>query len=206
MRRIGIFALCLTALLTGCRQVVYAVNMKQIAPEVKAAGLKPGNWYSYLPERSPGFCLLTRYAVVWRDPQMQLGRWRARHPKPPRRLLMEARGDTFILHRRYLWDGMTWGCTRERDLLPTLLHDALYHALQNGAPVSRRQIDLLFLRLRRQSCAFWPWGEYMGIRIAGGLYNAAGEEGTLLIEPLAPESAPALLERDRPEPLAGERK
>lgn len=116
--------------------------------------------------------------------------------------MMEARGDTFILHRRYIWDGMTWGCTSSRDLMPTLLHDALYHALQNGAPVSRWEIDRLFLRMRRQSGKTWAYGEYLSIRIAGGLYNAAGEKGTLLIENL--QKTPAVLEPDRSESLLGE--
>ena len=172
--------------------------MKQISPEVRAAAAQPGCWYAYLPERSPGFCLITRHAIVWRDLEMNLGRWRALHPESPHRVLMEARGDTFILHRRYIWDGMTWGCTRPQDLLPTLLHDALYHALQNGAPVSRREID----RLRRQNGKLFAYAEYLGIRIAGGLYNAAGDKGSLLIE--GQGDAPAALEPDRPEPMLGE--
>lgn len=196
--------MCLTsALLCGsCRQVVHTINMKQISPEVRAAAAQPGCWYAYLPDRSPGFCLITRHAIVWRDLEMNLGRWRARHPESPHRVLMEARGDTFILHRRYIWDGMTWGCTRPQDLLPTLLHDALYHALQNGAPVSRREIDRLFLRLRRQNGKIFAYAEYLGIRIAGGLYNAAGDKGSLLIE--GQGDTPAALEPDRPEPMLGE--
>ncbi|MBQ8517732.1 MAG: hypothetical protein IJ498_09165 [Akkermansia sp.] len=199
----GFFMIAGLALFVGgCRQVVYTVNMKQISPEVRAAAARPDSWYAWLPERSPGFCLITRHAVVWRDLEMNLGCWRARHPLPPHRMMMEARGDTFILHRRYIWDGMTWGCTRPRDLMPTLLHDALYHALQNGAPVSRREIDRLFLRLRRQNGEGSAYAEYLGIRIAGGLFNAAGEKGSLLIE--TEPSPPAALEPDRPEPLAGE--
>lgn len=200
--RIRSIVLAVALSVSGCRQVIHAVSLKQISPEVQAAAAQPGSWYAYLPERSPGFCLLTRHAVVWRDLEMDLGKWQAVHPKPPHRVMMEARGNTFILHRRYIWDGLTLGCTHLRDLLPTLLHDALYHALQNGAPVSRRQIDRLFLRLRRQSGKNWAYGEYLGIRIAGGLFNAAGEEGSLLIKPL--QDTPAVLESDRPEPLVGE--
>lgn len=202
MRSRAIVLACLSLLCGGCRQVVHVINMKQISPEVRAAAAQPGCWYAYLPERSPGFCLITRHAVVWRDLEMNLGNWRAIHPQPPHRVMMEARGDTFILHRRYIWDGMTWGCTSSRDLMPTLLHDALYHALQNGAPVSRWEIDRLFLRMRRQSGKTWAYGEYLSIRIAGGLYNAAGEKGTLLIENL--QKTPAVLEPDRSESLLGE--
>lgn len=190
--------------LVGCRSVVHTINMKQISPEVVTGASAPGSWYAYIAERAPGFCLVTRHAVVWRDGQMALGWWRALHPQPPHRVMMEARGDTFILHRRYVWDGMTWGRTEIKDLLPTLLHDALYHALQNGAPVSRRQIDRLFLRVRRAAGERWAYAEYLGIRIAGGLYNAAGDEASLLICPLSPQSAPGGLEPDRAEPLAGE--
>ena len=198
----GVLALLL--LLPGCRQLIHTVRIKQIAPEVVSAASEPGSWYAYLPDMAPGFCLITRHAVWWQDTQMGLGWWRARHSSPPYRVMMEARGDTFILHRRYVWDGMTWGRTELQDLFPTLLHDALYHALQNGAPVSRRQVDRLFLRLRRESDVFWPYGEYLSIRIAGGLYNAAGDKGGLMIEPLTPGEPPAALEADHPEPLAGE--
>ena len=191
-------------MLISCRQVTQVVSMKQISPEVVAAAKAPGSWYAYIPSMAPGFCLITRHAVVWHDEEMNLGWWHALHAEPPHRVMMEARGDMFILHRRYVWDGMTWGKTEEHDLFPTLLHDALYHALQNGAPVSRRQIDRLFLRLRRASGASCPYIEYLGIRLAGGLYNASGEEGGLIIRPLAPQTLPGGLEPDHAEPLAGE--
>lgn len=163
-----------------------AVNTKILAPEVIADAQQAGSWYGYLPQYAPYFCLVTQTTLVWRDPAMKLGHWCAKHPRPPHRLLMEAHGDTFILHRGYVWDGMTWGRTEKRDLFPTLLHDALYHALQDNAPFPRREADRAFLRARRASRVSAPYAEYLAIRWFGGLFNQAHEEGqkTIIVEPL----------------------
>lgn len=189
--------------LAGCLQVAYTVGGKQIAAEVQKGG-KPASWYAYLPDRAPGFCLITRRAVRWHDPQMRLGCWRARHTRPPYRVLMEARNDTLIIHRRYIWDGRTWGCTRPADLLPTLLHDALYQALQAGAPFPRQEADAAYRRACRRVAARHGSGEYAAIRLFGGLFNRFGNAEGLAIEPLPPEAPLAPLEPYRPEPLAGE--
>lgn len=162
-----------------------AVNSKSLAPEVIEGAQKKDSWYGYLPQYAPNFCLITQETLTWKDPQMNLGHWRALHPKAPHRLLMEAHGDTFILHRHYVWDGMTWGRTETRDLLPTLLHDALYHALQDNAPFPRREADLAFLRARRAAHAHHAYGEYLAIRWFGGLFNKAhGGEKTIIVEPM----------------------
>lgn len=175
-------ALCLCS----CHQVLSAVNPKSLAPEVIEAAQQKGNWYGYLPQYAPYFCLVTQDTLMWKDPQMKLGYWRARHPSPPHRLLMEARGDTFILHRSYVWDGMTWGRTEKRDLLPSLLHDALYHALQDNAPFPRREADRAFLRARRATHVFNAYGEYLAIRWFGGLFNEVHTDGekTIIVEPM----------------------
>ena len=70
-------------LLASCRQVVDAVNMKQLAPELVEYGKTADAWYEYMPEYAPYFCLKTRCAIVYSDAQMQLGYWRLRHPLPP---------------------------------------------------------------------------------------------------------------------------
>lgn len=196
--------LLLPLLGSGCLQVAYTLGGKEIAPEVRAAAKETGAWYAYLSARDPGFCLITRYAVVWHDPQLHLGYWRGHHPQAPHRVLMEARDTEFILHRRYVWDGMTWGRTETADLLPTLLHDALYHALQAGAPFPRREADRAYLRARRAAGGRRTWGEYAAIRLMGGLFNRFGAADSLFIEPIAPETPRAALEPYRPEPLAGE--
>lgn len=195
--------LCL--LLPACTQVAHTVTCKQIAPEVAAAGLQLDSWYVYMPKHAPGFCLLTRRAVVWYDPEMHLGSWCARHERPPYRVMMEARDSLFVLHRRYTWDGMSWGCTYPRDLMPTLLHDALYHALQVGAPFPRREADRAFLRARRQLNVPTAYGEYLCIRAFAGTFSAIWGDPCMSMEILPPDAPLTPLEKDRPEPLAGER-
>lgn len=189
---------------SGCLQVAYTVGGKQMAPEVQKQGQTGQGWYAYLPQRAPGFCLITRRAVIWKDPQMHLGCWRGRHPQAPHRVLMEARDSTLVLHRRYIWDGMTWGTTEMQDLQPTLLHDALYHALQGGAPFPRREADAAYARARRAAGAPCAFGEYPAIRLFGGLFNSMGAKDSIIIEQVAADAPMAPLEPDRPEPLAGE--
>lgn len=198
MHRLLLFCLCLVPL-CGCRQVGEALNPKVIDPAVIAAAQREGAWYGYVPERAPGFCLVTQRAVIWHDPEMHLGSWRGRHPAPPHRVLMEARDSTLVLHRRYVWDGMTWGSTRPRDLLPTLLHDALYHALQGGAPFPRREADRAFLRARRATCVGTAYGEYLAIRSLGGFFNDTHGVETILVEQLPPQHPLQPLEPDYPE-------
>lgn len=180
--------LCAAALLeSSCMQVLSAANRKTLAPEVAEAGLRSGNWYVYLPERAPGYCLMTAQTLVWHDPDMHIGHWRGLHPDPPHRVLMEAHGDTFTLYHHYVWDGMTWGHTEPRHLKPTLLHDALYHALQGGAPFERKEADLAFLRACRGQKLGDAFGEYLAVRWFGGLFNRTrAQTKTIVVEPLQP--------------------
>lgn len=175
------------------------VGAKSIHSEVVRQGREPGSWYTYLPDRAPGFCLRTRHAFIWEDPFLELGYWRGVHPRVPHRVLMEARGHTLILHRRYVWDGRTVGCTRARDLLPTLRHDALYHALKEGAPLSRRAVDRAFLRDERAAGVKGAWFHYACIRLFGGWFNLREREPTLLVRPTHPMMPAAPLEPDRPD-------
>ncbi len=117
---------------------------------------------------------------------MQLGYWRGLHPQPPHRVLMEARGDTFILHRHYVWDGMTVGETQPQDLAPTLLHDALYHALKEGADFPRAEADRAFLREMRRAGVGAAGLRYRLTRSFGGFFLRREEEPTMLVEKTAP--------------------
>ncbi len=181
-----VFSLCalvLSALLLlGCRQVVEIAAPKRITPEVVQFAQSPQAWYTYLPERAPGFCLQTKSALIWQDDALDLGHWQGLHPEPPHRLLMEARGHTFILYRHYIWDGASVGDTHLRDLLPSLRHDALYHALKEGAPISRRQIDLAFLRDQRSAQAPAARFHFLCLRLFGGLYNRPAPQKTMIIK------------------------
>lgn len=176
--------------LVSCRQIVDGMIPKRIMPEVVQQASKPGNWYAYMPERSPGFCLRTDTDLEWKDSRLQLGYWQGLHPHAPHRVLMEARGDVLIIRRNYVWDGCTVGDTYLRDLLPTLRHDALYHALKEGAQFSRRQVDLAFLRDQRQSQVGMAWFNYLCVRLFGGLYNRPHEQKTMLVRPIKNEKTP----------------
>lgn len=175
----------LTALsLNACRQIVDGMVSKRIMPEVVQQANKPGNWFTYMPERAPGFCLRTDTDLVWKDPLLQLGYWQGIHPQAPHRVLMEARGDVFIIHRNYVWDGCTVGDTLLRDLLPSLRHDALYHALKEGAQFSRRQADLAFLRDQRKAKIGMAWFNYLCVRLFGCFYNRPNQQKTMLVYPI----------------------
>lgn len=183
-------------LLSSCRQVVDAVNMKQLAPELVEYGKGTEAWYEYMPEYAPHFCLKTRFAIVYTDSQMQLGYWRLLHPLPPHRVMMEARGDSLILHRCFVWDGVSFGRTEPRELMPSLLHDALYYALQGNAPFSRREADMAFLRAcRRYNCS-GKYTSYLSVRAFGGFFGKP--EGTIapIVEVTSPATPPAPLEPD----------
>lgn len=187
----SVACLVLLALMTAsCRQVAEVVAPKSINPAVVQQAALPGCWYSYMPERAPGFCLCTNTALVWHDLEMDIGYWSGLHPRAPHRVLMEAKGSTFILHKRYIWDGCSVGETLPRDLMPSLRHDALYHALKEGATFSRRQADLAFLRDQRRAGVGGAWFNYLCLRLFGGVFNRPGEEKTLLVQPQEKEETP----------------
>lgn len=186
-----------TVQLTGCTGLLDVMLHKRISPEVQQAAQKEDCWYTYLPHRSPGFCLRTRHAIVWKDESLNLGYWRGLHPRPPHRVLVEARGHTLILHRRYVWDGNSVGSTQTTDLMPSLRHDILYHALKEGAPISRRAIDRAYRADCERYGADFSNLRYAGLRLFGGIFNDMGQHGTLIIQPTTPQTPPAPLEPDR---------
>ena len=155
----------------SCRQVVDCVNVKQLAPEVVAYGQQSDAWYEYMPRYAPYFCLKTRYSLSWHDPEMRLGYWRLLHPEPPHRVIMEAREDTLYIHRGFVWDGVSFGNTLVRELVPSMLHDALYFARQGEAPFSRREADLVYLRAARRYACRGRFSDYLGVRTFGGFFG-----------------------------------
>lgn len=187
--------LCLVSFLpVACRSLIDAVNLKQLAPEIAEYGSRADSWYSYMPEYAPYFCLKTRAHMIYTDPEMQLGYWLALHPEPPHRVMMEARGNTLILHRSFVWDGMSFGRTSSRELIPSLLHDALYYAMQGKAPLSRREVDKAFLRACRRYGCSGKYTAYLGVRTFGGLFGIPPGAQPPRIVLSSPESAPLGLE------------
>ena len=194
-----VLCLCCLAgafLAPSCRQMVEVVNVKQLAPQVVECGKQPGNWYEYMPEYAPYFCLKTRYAIVYHDAEMQLGYWRALHPEPPHRVLLEGRGNSLIIHRSFVWDGMSFGKTVPEELLPSLLHDALYYARQGNAPFSRREADTAFLRASKVRKCKGAYTAYISVRALGGFFGTPPGGQPPLIELTTPETAPAPLDPD----------
>ena len=197
MKRLLPFILLLSVSLSSCTGLLDVALHKKIAPEVQQASQKTDNWYTYMPQFSPGFCLRTRQAIVWQDPVLNLGYWRGLHPLPPHRVLMEARGHTLILHRRYVWDGNSVGTTHMNDLMPSLRHDVLYHALKEGAPISRKDIDQAYLRDCQRYGVKPTRLQYTALRLFGGIFNRMGQHNTLIIQPTTPDTPPARLEPNR---------
>ena len=183
-------------LLGSCRQVIDAVNMKQLAPDIVEYGSRKGGWYEYLPAYAPHFCLKTRHHIIYVDSEMNLGYWRAKHPQPPHRVMLEGRGDTLIIHRSFVWDGESFGGTVKEELLPSLLHDALYFALQGEAPFPRREADQAYLRACRQAGLWHKYPAYLGVRIFGGLFGTPPGGLPPIIETTSPVNPPAPLEPD----------
>lgn len=191
-----LFCLAVALVVPSCRQMVEVVNVKQMAPQVEEYGRKPGSWYEYMPEYAPYFCLQTRYAVVYHDAEMQLGYWRILHPEPPHRVLVEGRGNTLIIHRNFVWDGISFGKTVPAELLPSLLHDSLYFARRGKAPFSRREADKAFLRACKAYKCKGAYTAYISVRALGGFFGAPSSVQPPLIELTTPETAPAPLDPD----------
>ena len=193
----AIVSILSTVQLSGCTGLLDVMLHKRISPEVQQAAQKKDCWYTFMPHRAPGFCLRTRHAIVWKDESLNLGYWRGLHPRPPHRVLVEARGHTLILHRRYVWDGNSVGTTQPADLMPSLRHDILYHALKEGAPISRRAIDQAYRTDCERMGIDFSTPRYAVLRLFGGVFNDLGQHGTLIIQHTSPHIPPAPLEPDR---------
>lgn len=176
------------ALLASCRQVVGVVNMKQMAPEIAQYGLQQDAWYEYMPQYAPHYCLKTTCSLAWHDPDMQLGHWLLRHPLPPYRVMLEARGDTLYIHRGFVWDGVSFGNTAPEELVPSLLHDALYYAQQGGAPIPRRVADKVYLRAARKYGCSSPLVDYLVVRALGGFFGKPVDATPPQVELRTPEA------------------
>lgn len=159
---------------------------KTLDPAIAAEAQKEDCWYSYNAEKAPGFCLTTKKTITWKDPKVNVGYWRGRSPYPPHPVIMEARGNTFILHAGYEWDGNSVGHTELAHLMPSLRHDALYHALKEGAPLNRAEIDAAYKADCEKYGATIGGLSYGALRLFGGAFNDSGMKGTLIIEKTTP--------------------
>lgn len=196
--------------------VIYASGLilpaacSQMAPEVVSGALtsplpeKSGNkphlhtprpgetkWYLFLPEEAPGACLKTALDLHWKfPPSLDLGEWKAYRPSD-HKLIMEAKGSEFILYRGYVWDGATIGITTVALLAPTVVHDALYHALMHKAPINRSVADSVFRELMNQHRFPAATRYYYGARYAGTVFNNPDNPPTLIMEITRKANRPA---------------
>lgn len=162
---------------------------KTMDPAIAQEAQKEDCWYSYDAAKAPGFCLTTKKTITWTDPNVNVGYWRGRSIYAPNPVLMEARGNTFIVYAGYVWDGNSVGHTELAHLMPSLRHDALYHALKEGAPLNREEIDAAYKADCERYGASIDGLAYGALRLFGGAFNDAGMKGTLIIELTSPPPA-----------------
>lgn len=134
---------------------------------IPAAPVASENWYEgVLYENEPFY--VTKTAMSWEStrPNADFGHWTAVSTYDPSGW-MKAEGRRFTIGPGYGWDGVTWGPSTPRMISPSLFHDAMLHAMMNGAPISRKQIDQAFydiMRARHASCRhlYYPFVRLFG--------------------------------------------
>lgn len=160
---------------------------KTLSPQIAEDAAKADCWYLYDATKAPGFCLTTKRDIVWEDETVNVGYWKGYSPSQPNRLVMEGKGNTFIVYAGYEWDGNTIGHTDPQHLMPSLRHDALYHALKEGAPLDRAEIDAAYKADCEKYGAELDALTYGAIRMFGGSFNDAGAHGTLIVKKMEPK-------------------
>jgi hypothetical protein len=118
----------------------------------------------------------------WREGSAFLDR------KGHRRLEIHSNGDVVVL-AGYAWDGCTPkfciadivfgipdGIPSEKTKKPkayyaSLLHDALYQFLDAGLPLTRHQIDLVFLEILSRDRFAPKWVYFVAVRAFGALFR-----------------------------------
>lgn len=122
---------------------------------------------------------LTGTSVSWTF-QHELGYWTAFDIKD-KKLRMTAQGKTFTIAPGYVWDGATEGPTTAKLLTPTLFHDAMLHAIMNGAPIGRDQADGAFYQLMKAEKFVMARPYYEAVRNFGDSYIPRQNPPTLII-------------------------
>lgn len=90
------------------------------------------------------------------------------------KLLIEAKGNTFIVYPGYAWDGCTCAPDADWNYRASLFHDAMYQAKKCGAKTTTwTNIDLIFSIIMKQDGApLLPRGIYYGaVRTVGALWK-----------------------------------
>lgn len=114
-------------------------------------------------------------------PNVDFGNWCAYSLSDAQHKIMQASGSTLVLERGYNWDGMSLGETSAEELKASLFHDALYEAIQSGAPVKRGDADRIFLAALRADQASNASNYFWFVRMTGWFYNDYYTQPTLRI-------------------------
>ncbi len=136
-------------------------------------------WYRCFADEHGKRMFMTALPVSY-EFNHQIGHWKA-YGAQDRKLYMTASGRSFRIEGGYVWDGATEGPTTARLLTPTLFHDAMLHAMMNGAPISQDQADGAFYQLMKKGNFFWSRLYYSAVRNFGTGYSQPQEPRTLRI-------------------------
>lgn len=136
-------------------------------------------WYRCFMNEQGRRMFITMAPVSYKF-EHQLGYWSA-YGAGDKKPCMQAAGQIFRIQPGYVWDGATEGPTTNKLLTPTLFHDAMLHAMMNGAPISREQADGALLQLMRKEHFFWSGAYYRIVRNFGAGYSQPQMPQTLEI-------------------------
>ncbi|MEG2237683.1 MAG: hypothetical protein RRY13_08520 [Akkermansia sp.] len=137
-------------------------------------------WYRCGKIQSGATMYYTNARISWTFDH-QLGYWQAFGAKN-KALNMTAAGKTFTIEKNYGWDGATKMLTTPKLLTPTLFHDALLHAMMNGAPITRDQADGAFYQLMKKENFTWSKMYYLAVKEFGASYLEQQNPPTLIIK------------------------
>lgn len=139
-------------------------------------------WYRCFINSKGHRMFITTTRVHWTF-QHELGYWAA-YGNPNKKLYMTARGKNFTIEPGYVWDGATEGPTTAKLLTPTLFHDAMLHALMNGAPINQEQADGAFYQLLKAEDFYLADTYHFAVSKFGDQFLTRQNPPTLIIKNL----------------------
>ncbi len=176
----------LSLLICSCEPLAYACFPKTTGSDVVGLSQYSDAWFAMHCEdetSADGCSFSTKNTHCLHVPNVNFGKWTAYSLTDPDAKVMEAQGDTLIVDSKYRWDGMSLGETSVEELKASLFHDALYEAIQSGAPVERIDADRVFLAALRTDGAENADNYYWFVRMTGWIYNDYYTQPTLRIVP-----------------------
>lgn len=171
-------------LMLSCQPLAYACFPKTTGEDVVALSKKPDAWFTLNCDdfaSADGCSFTSKSNHQLHVPNVDFGTWIAYSLDNPDVKVMSACGSTLLLDGGYQWDGMSLGETSEEELKASFFHDALYEAIQSGAPVNRCDADRVFLAALRQDRASNADNYFWFVRMTGWIYNSFYTNPTLRI-------------------------